>query len=73
MIRMASAYLLARDEVVTTMSDRARRLTFGRCVGRTQRELAAEESITQSAVSQALAAAGSASLVEGYRRLRAGW
>ncbi|WP_435527134.1 SatD family protein [Microbacterium aurantiacum] len=72
-IRMASAYLLARDEVVTAMSDRARRLTFGRCVGRTQRELAGEESITQSAVSQALAAAGSASLVEGYRRLRTGW
>lgn len=73
LVRMAEAYLLARDEVISAMSDRSRRLTYGRCVGQTQRELAAAESITQSAVSQALAAAGAASVVEGYRRLRAAW
>ncbi|MBD3943735.1 hypothetical protein IF188_18745 [Microbacterium sp. NEAU-LLC] len=67
--RRASAYLLARDQVVGAMSERARRLTYGRCFGVTQRELAAEEGITQSAVSQLLAASGSAAVVEGFRLL----
>jgi hypothetical protein len=67
--RSANAYLLARDELVGAMSERARRLTYGRCFGATQRSLAQQEGITQSAVSQLLAAAGAASLVEGYRLL----
>jgi|GEM_PF-3402452 len=37
------------------MSARTRRLTYGRCLGITQRELAAAEGVTQPAVSQALA------------------
>jgi hypothetical protein len=61
-----NAYLLARDELVGAMSARTRRLVLGRCLGRTQRELAADEGITQSAVSQALASAGAAGVVEGY-------
>ncbi|MGO7763424.1 hypothetical protein ACC711_39215, partial [Rhizobium ruizarguesonis] len=56
--RRADAYLLVRDQVVGAMSERARRLTYGRCFGLTQRELAAQEQITQSAVSQLLAASG---------------
>ncbi|MFS2241762.1 MULTISPECIES: SatD family protein [unclassified Microbacterium] len=68
-VRWANAYLLARDELVGGMRERLRRLTYGRCLGRTQRELAEQEGITQSAVSQALTAAGSAAVVEGFRLL----
>lgn len=67
--RWANAYLLARDEIVGAMSERVRRLTYGRCLSRTQRELAADEGITQSAVSQGLSAAGAAGIVEGFRLL----
>lgn len=65
----ANAYLLARDELVGAMSQRVRRLTYGRCLGRTQRELATDEGITQSAVSQGLATAGASAVVEGFRLL----
>jgi hypothetical protein len=68
--RRANAYLLVRDRLVVEMSERARRLTYGRCLGVTQRELARTEGITQSAVSQTLASAGSAAVVEGFRMLR---
>ncbi len=68
-VRWANAYLLARDELIGAMSARIRRLTYGRCLARTQRELAASEGITQSAVSQALTSAGSAAIVEGFRLL----
>lgn len=67
--RRADVYLLARDQLVAAMSERARRLTYGRCFGVTQRELAAQEGITQSAVSQLLAASGAAAVVEGFRLL----
>jgi hypothetical protein len=69
-VRHANAYLLVRDQLVGAMSERTRRLTHGRCRGLTQRRLAAQEGITQSAVSQALTAAGAAAVVEGYRLLR---
>ncbi len=69
-VRIANAGALARDHLVTAMGERARRITYGRCLGRTQRELAAAEGITQSAVSQLLAASGGSALVEGYRALR---
>ena len=68
-IALATAYALSRDQSVSAMSDRARRLTYGRCLGRSQRELAEQEGISQSAVSQALASAGSAGIVEGYEGL----
>lgn len=68
-VRIANAYLLARDQIVAGMSERTRRLAYGRCVGRTQRDLAETEGITQSAVSQALATGGAAALVEGLRAL----
>jgi hypothetical protein len=66
-VRWTNAYLLARDELVGAMSERTRRLTYGRCLSRTQAELAAEEGITQSAVSQALSSSGAGSIVEGFR------
>lgn len=71
-VAMTNAYVLARDHLVSSMSERTRRLTYGRCLGRSQRVLAADEGITQSAVSQALASAGSAAVVEGFLVLRSG-
>lgn len=68
-VRWANVYLLTRDEIVGTMSERVRRLTYGRCLSRTQRELAEAEGITQSAVSQGLSTAGAAAIVEGFRQL----
>ncbi|QIG38075.1 hypothetical protein G5T42_00055 [Microbacterium sp. 4R-513] len=68
---LANSYLLARDQLVGTMNERARRLTLGRCLGRTQRDLARQEAITQPAVSQALASSGAAAVVEGFLVLRA--
>jgi len=69
--RLSNAYLLARDQLVSDMTARTRRLVYGRLQGRTQAELARSERITQSAVSQALATAGAGAVVEGFRQLRA--
>jgi len=71
-LALANAYALSRDQLVSAMSERARRLTYGRCLGRSQRQLAEAEGVTQSAVSQTLAAAGSAAIVEGFALLTAG-
>jgi hypothetical protein len=71
-VRLANAYLLARDELVGAMNERTRRLTLGRCLGVTQRDLAEAEGITQPAVSQSLASAGASAVVEGFALLRAG-
>lgn len=69
--RQANIALLARDQLITDMSTRTRRLTYGRCLGATQGELAAQEGITQPAVSQALASSGSGAVIEGFRLLLA--
>lgn len=69
-IHLANAYVLARDQLVTAMSERTRRLAYGRLLGRTQAELARAEGITQSAVSQALATAGAGALIEGFAQLQ---
>jgi hypothetical protein len=71
-LALANAYALTRDQLVSAMSERARRLTYGRCLGHAQRRLAETEGITQSAVSQTLATAGSAAIVEGFAVLTAG-
>lgn len=71
-IAVANAYLLARDEIVGAMSERERRLTYGRLLGRGQQELAAEEGISQPSVSKALRGAGSAAVLEGLAALREG-
>lgn len=68
-IRLANAAALVRDGLIGQMSDRARRLAYGRCLGATQRELAVQEEITQSAVSQALSVSGAAAVVESFRAL----
>lgn len=68
-LSVANAYALARDELVGAMSERTRRLVYGRCLERTQRDLADAEGVTQSAVSQALTGAGASAIVYGYRGL----
>lgn len=69
-VGLANAYLLARDQLVSAMTPRTRRLAYGRAFGVTQAQLAHDEGITQSAVSQALAIAGVGAVIEGFRQLR---
>ncbi|KQQ01334.1 MULTISPECIES: SatD family protein [unclassified Rathayibacter] len=64
-----NAYLLARDTLVSPLSSRDRRLVLGTLRGRSQRALADEESISQSAVSQALRRSGAGALLAGARLL----
>lgn len=71
-IAASNAYLLARDELVGRMSERERRLTYGRLIGRSQQELADEEGVTQPSVSKSLRRAGTAAIVEGVAALRGG-
>jgi len=58
-----NAHLLLRDELVTRMSPRARRLLAHHLRGRSQAEAAQHEGITQPAVSQALARSGAHAVV----------
>lgn len=67
---LANAYVLARDQLVAAMSERTRRLTYGRCLAQPQRALAEAEGVTQSAVSQALATSGANAVVQGFTLLR---
>lgn len=69
-VALVNAYLLARDQLVVDMSERTRRLAYGRCLGQTQKQLAAAEGISQPAVSQALATAGAAAVIGGFELLR---
>jgi len=62
---LVNAYLLARDQILATMTPRARRLLLGQLRGATQAQLAAQEGITQSAVSQSLSRSGANALVAG--------
>lgn len=71
-IAASNAYLLVRDELVGAMTERERRLTYGRLIGRSQHELAVEEGITQPAVSKSLRSSGSAAVLEGLVALRGG-
>ncbi|WP_062378481.1 SatD family protein [Demequina pelophila] len=59
---MASSFLLLRDHVVGRMKARERRIAAGLLRGVSQQELAADESITQGAVSQAAHRSGAAAL-----------
>lgn len=69
-IAASNAYLLVRDELVGAMSERVRRLTYGRLIGRSQHELAADEGVSQPSVSKALRTAGAAAILEGVAALR---
>jgi hypothetical protein len=52
---LVNAYLLARDALVARLSDRQQRMLLLSFQGRSQREIAAAEKISESAVSQAFA------------------
>ncbi len=69
-IAASNAYLLVRDELVGAMSERVRRLTYGRLIGRSQHELAADEGVSQPSVSKALRTAGAAAILEGVAAIR---
>lgn len=69
LVRIANSGLLARDRLIGQWNSRTRRLVFGRIAGATQAELAESEGVTQSAVSQALALAGSGAIIAGYHEL----
>ncbi|MBC7633458.1 SatD family protein [Aeromicrobium sp.] len=67
---LTNAFLMCRDEIVSDLNDRRRRLVLGLLEGRTQMELAAAEGISQSAVSQSLQSSGAFALlgsVESFR------
>lgn len=66
---LVNAYLLARDALVGALSARDRRLVLGTARGVPQKTLAEQESITQSAVSQALRRAGAGAILSGGRLL----
>lgn len=69
LVRIANAAALARDRVVGRWSDRVRALVCGRIAGVTQGELAQSQGISQSAVSQTLAAAGATTIILAYGQL----
>ena len=62
---LVNAYLLGRDQIVSAMNPRARRLLLGQSLGETQGALAHQEGITQSAVSQNLARSGANAVIAG--------
>ena len=62
-----NAYLLARDALIGPLSARDRRLVLGAARGTAQKTLAEQESISQSAVSQALRRASAGALLTGAR------
>lgn len=69
---VTNAYLVTRDHLVTAMSDRERRLLLGQLRGSTQSELAEQEGISQSAVSQNLRRSGAAAVLAGETLIAGG-
>ena len=61
------ALLLQRDHTIARMKARERRLAAGWLEGRTQKDLATEERIAQSAVSQTLHRSGAIALAAGIQ------
>ena len=63
-----NASIVQRDQALSRMKSRERRLAAGLLMGRSQARLAADEGISQSAVSQALARSGASALSEGLEQ-----
>ncbi len=63
------AFLISRDATVDRMSPRGRRLLLGLLLGRSQSQLAADEGITQPAVSQSLTRSGAFAIEAAQLRL----
>ncbi|MHA7145373.1 SatD family protein [Arthrobacter sp. TmT3-37] len=66
---LINSFLLLRDEKISSMGPRERRLTAGIMLGRSQTDLARQEDVTQSAVSQSLRRSGGGALAVSHRRL----
>lgn len=64
-----NAFLVCRDETVARMGERPQRLLLGVLRGATQSELAEQENVSQSAVSQALARSGAYAVRDGHEAL----
>lgn len=60
---LVNAFLLCRDELVSSLDARQRRLVLGVLRGTSQKELAGEEGISPSAVSQSLQRAGAFAII----------
>lgn len=60
---LVNAFLLCRDELVSRLDARQRRLVLGVLRGTSQKELAASEGISPSAVSQSLRRAGAFAII----------
>ncbi|MGO4587995.1 SatD family protein [Paenarthrobacter sp. 2TAF44] len=69
---LANSFLLLRDASISSMRPRDRRLTAGYLIGHSQSELADQEQISQSAVSQSLRRSGGAALVVTQQELMKG-
>jgi SatD family protein len=61
---LVNAFLLCRDELVSRLDARQRRLVLGVLRGTTQKELAASEGVSPSAVSQSLQRAGAFAILD---------
>jgi len=62
-VPVVNAFLLCRDQIMGSLSARHRRMLLGSLLGRTQRDIAEDEGITQSAVSQGLRHSGAMAVV----------
>ncbi len=62
-VGLVNAYLLCRDEIVSRLDARQRRLVLGVLRGTSQKDLAAAEGISPSAVSQSLHRSGAFALL----------
>lgn len=67
-----NALLLCRDQIVTSMNPRQRRLLLGVISGTTQTALAKAEGISPSAVSQALHSSGAYAVLSAHETLASG-
>ena len=69
---LVNGFLLLRDASISSMRPRAKRLTAGMLLGSSQSELARQEKITQSAVSQSLRRSGGSALLAAHQELAKG-
>lgn len=67
-----NALLLSRDQIVTDLNARQRRLLLGLLDGQTQAAMAESEGVSRSAVSQALRSSGAFAVVSAYEALTTG-
>lgn len=69
-VDLVNAFVLCRDQIVSTMNARQRRLLYGLLSGETQAAMADSEGISASAVSQALHSSGAFAVLASHDSLR---